>query len=90
MTPRAAVAAQAPAGALGFRLAAAKWLALVKLLLGEVPEHAELTAQGLAPPLAPYLALAQAVRSGDLAAFQCAASPCLVRGRGAALGEPVA
>ena len=63
--------AQAPAAALGFRLAAAKWLALVRLLLGEVPEYAELTVQGLAAPLAPYLALAQAVRSGDLTAFQC-------------------
>ena len=63
--------AQAPAAALGFRLAAAKWLALVRLLLGEVPEYSELTAQGLAAHLAPYLALAQAVRSGDLTAFQC-------------------
>ncbi|KAK9846518.1 hypothetical protein WJX81_005784 [Elliptochloris bilobata] len=63
-------ARKAPAGALGFRLAVAKWLALVRLLLGEVPEYGELTAQGLAAPLAPYLALAQAVRSGDLTAFQ--------------------
>ena len=50
----------------------AKWLALVRLLLGEVPEYAELNMQGLGAPLAPYLALAQAVRSGDLTAFQCA------------------
>ena len=70
---------QAPAAALGFRLAVAKWLALVRLLLGEVPEYAELTAQGLAPPLAPYLALAQAVRSGDLTAFQCGSPQCLLR-----------
>jgi 26S proteasome regulatory subunit N3 len=48
-----------------------KWLSLVRLLLGEVPEHAEFTAPGLAKPLEPYFKVAQAVRAGDLVAFRC-------------------
>ena len=47
-----------------------KWLALVRLLLGEVPEHSEFTALGLAAPLAAYFGIAQAVRAGDLTAFR--------------------
>ena len=56
--------------AVGFRVAVAKWLTLVHLLLGEIPEHLEFTAPGLEAPLRPYAALAQAVRGGDLTAFQ--------------------
>jgi hypothetical protein len=63
--------------AVGFRVEVAKWLALVRLLLGEVPEHAEFTAPGLAAPLAAYFGIAQAVRAGDLSAFRRARSPLL-------------
>jgi 26S proteasome regulatory subunit N3 len=57
--------------ALGFRVTVTKWLSLVRLLLGEVPEHSELTAPGMAEPLAAYFSIAQAVRAGDLIAFRC-------------------
>ncbi|BDA42686.1 probable 26S proteasome non-ATPase regulatory subunit 3 [Coccomyxa sp. Obi] len=63
-------ARKAPSSAVGFRVAVNKWLSLVRLLLGEVPEHSEFTAAGLAKPLAPYFSIAQAVRAGDLAAFR--------------------
>ena len=62
---------QAPMSALGFRVTVTKWLSLVRLLLGEVPEHTEFTAPGLAEPLAAYFSIAQAVRAGDLTAFRC-------------------
>lgn len=52
----------------------AKWLALVRLLLGEIPEHSELTAVGLKDALRPYFELTQAVRSGDLTAFRFSSS----------------
>ena len=61
---------QAPSRALGFRVEAAKWLALVRLLLGEVPDRRELTAPELRGALAPYAELARAVRAGDLAEFR--------------------
>ncbi|GAX76172.1 hypothetical protein CEUSTIGMA_g3616.t1 [Chlamydomonas eustigma] len=60
---------KAPTSALGFRVAASKWLILVRLLLGEVPDRQEFTAPGLHKALQPYLELTQAVRSGDLVAF---------------------
>ena len=63
---------QAPMSALGFRVTVTKWLSLVRLLLGEVPEHTEFTAPGLAEPLAAYFSIAQVVRAGDLTAFRCA------------------
>lgn len=67
----AAYCMQAPSSAVGFRVEVSKWLSLVRLLLGEVPEHSEFTAAGLAKPLAPYFNIAQAVRAGDLVAFRC-------------------
>lgn len=42
----------------------------MRLLLGEIPERTEFSAPAVAAPLAPYLELTAAVRSGDLAAFQ--------------------
>jgi len=60
---------KAPTSALGFRVAADKWLILVRLLLGEVPERVEFAAPGLARALRPYFELTSAVRSGDLVAF---------------------
>mmetsp|Transcript_13646 Transcript_13646/g.23982 ORF Transcript_13646/g.23982 Transcript_13646/m.23982 type:complete len:500 (-) Transcript_13646:384-1883(-) len=60
---------KAPLAALAFRASADKWLVLVRLLLGEVPERAEFSVHGLAALLRPYYELTQAVRSGDLVAF---------------------
>ncbi|CAG9465053.1 unnamed protein product [Pedinophyceae sp. YPF-701] len=60
---------KAPSVALGFRIEATKWLTIVRLLLGELPERAELFHPTVRVPLAPYAALAQAVRRGDLRHF---------------------
>ncbi len=65
---------QAPIAAYAFRAEVNKWLALVRLLLSDVPERTELTAPGLATALAPYFHLTNAVRIGDLNAFQCVLS----------------
>ena len=94
----------APGAGAGFRLACAKWLTLVRLLLGDVPRLSELAEAGAgcgpcgggkAPasaaaaaekhpdepfvspddgPLGAYVALARAVRAGDLQAFADAAA----------------
>ena len=69
-----AAARKAPTAAVGFRAVVSQWLTVVRLLLGEVPPLRELAADARAGPgadaaLAPYLALARAVRSGDLASF---------------------
>lgn len=52
-----------------------KWLVLVRLLLGEVPEREELVEAGLEAPLRPYSQITNAVRIGDLTAFRCAPPP---------------
>ena len=52
-----------------------KWLVLVRLLLGEVPEREELVEAGLEAPLRPYFQITNAVRIGDLTAFRCAPPP---------------
>lgn len=62
--------AQAPNSALGFRVTVSKWLILVRLLLGEMPEHQDFTQPGLRQPLQAYYELTQAVRGGDLALFR--------------------
>lgn len=62
---------QAPTIATGFRITVAKWLVLVRLLLGEVPERIEFTTPGLATALQPYFRLTLAVRGGDLSEFRC-------------------
>jgi len=69
-----AASRKAPTAAVGFRATCAQWLTVVRLLLGEVPPLRELAADARAGPgadaaLGPYLALARAVRSGDLGAF---------------------
>jgi 26S proteasome regulatory subunit N3 len=68
-----AAALKAAPGAAGFRVAVAKWLILVRLLLGEVPDRAEFSQPGMHAPLKPYFELTCAVRSGDLARFAAAA-----------------
>ena len=66
--------AQAPQAAVGFRVVVQKWLVLVRLLLGEVPEREELIERDLERPLRPYFELTNAVRIGDLTAFRRADS----------------
>jgi len=69
---------KAPTGtALGFRMQVTKLAIVVQLLLGEVPDKAvfHVPRQGVSgdaftQTLAPYLAVAQAVRVGDTEAFQ--------------------
>ena len=54
-------------GALGFRLAASKAAVVVELLIGEIPDRAVFNEFKIA--MKPYLAITQAVRKGDVAAF---------------------
>lgn len=63
-------ARKAPKIAHGFRVMVNKWLILVRLLLGEIPERTDFTQTGMRQALLPYFELTQAVRSGDLAAFK--------------------
>ena len=60
---------KAPPQAIAFRLALTKWLTVTRLLLGEIPERRTLRDPQLAPNLAPYFQLTNAVRIGDLSAF---------------------
>jgi len=55
--------------AVGFRQTATKLLILVQLLMGDIPERALFSPKDLRRSLAPYLALTQAVRVGDLKMF---------------------
>ncbi|KAK9834634.1 hypothetical protein WJX74_006246 [Apatococcus lobatus] len=61
---------KAPTAAYGFRVTVQKWLILVRLLLGEIPERTEFEQEGLKDRLVPYLQLTQTVRVGDLNAFK--------------------
>lgn len=60
---------KAPNSARGFRLQVAKWLVVVRLLLGEVPSRSELAAPDLRPKMGPYFDLARAVGAGDVNEF---------------------
>lgn len=75
------LAQQAPIAAYAFRAEVTKWLALVRLLLSDIPERAELAAPGLATALQPYFHLTNAVRTGSLATFQCVMLLALNRSR---------
>jgi 26S proteasome regulatory subunit N3 len=55
---------------LGFRIAAQRLLVVVQLLMGEIPERHVFFTKGMQTELAPYLAITQAVRRGDLAVFK--------------------
>ena len=72
---------QAPIAAYAFRAEITKWLALVRLLLSDIPDRAELAAPGLATALQPYFHLTNAVRTGSLATFQCVASVSFAHSR---------
>ena len=60
---------KAPQSAVGFRLAVAKWLVVVRLLLGEVPSRSELAPPDLRSMMKPYFDLAHAVGEGDVGVF---------------------
>lgn len=61
-----------PNVAKGFRLATTKWLSVVRLLLGEIPERHIFVAPGMRKALRPYYDIANAVRLGNLQAFKAA------------------
>lgn len=54
----------------GFRSIATKFLIVVQLLLGEIPERAVFRTKGVGSSLVPYLKITQAVRSGSVSQFQ--------------------
>lgn len=60
---------KAPQSATGFRLQVAKWLVVVKLLLGEVPTRGELAPADLRNMMKPYYEIARAVGEGDVSSF---------------------
>lgn len=60
---------KAPLVAHGFRITVSKWLILVRLLLGEIPERTEFAQPGLFAALQPYFQLALAVKNGDIVSF---------------------
>jgi 26S proteasome regulatory subunit N3 len=59
--------------ALGFRQSVNKLLVIVQLLMGEIPERSIFATAGMRGSLKPYFELTQAVRVGDLQAFERAA-----------------
>ena len=65
---------KAPAAARGFAVELVKWITVVRLLLGEVPEKRDLAPERATrrerAALVPYMDLAQAVRLGDLTEFK--------------------
>lgn len=65
---------KAPTVAYGFRITVTKWLIVVRLLLGEIPDRQTFSQPGMAKALLPYFQLAHAVRNGDLPAFSTAAT----------------
>eukprot|EP00600_Ochromonadales_sp_CCMP1393_P006693 CAMPEP_0174963028 /NCGR_PEP_ID=MMETSP0004_2-20121128/5095_1 /TAXON_ID=420556 /ORGANISM="Ochromonas sp., Strain CCMP1393" /LENGTH=519 /DNA_ID=CAMNT_0016211593 /DNA_START=53 /DNA_END=1612 /DNA_ORIENTATION=+ len=63
-------ARKAPQGyATGFSVIVYKLVVIVQLLMGDVPERSLFNQTALRGPLQPYLALTQAVRTGDLIQF---------------------
>jgi len=66
-------ARKAPGVAKGFRTTVNKWLIVVRLLLGDVPERTDFSQQGMTKALDPYFKLTQAVRVGDLTLFRSVA-----------------
>ncbi len=54
---------------LGFRISAQRLLVVVQLLMGEIPDRLIFLTPGMKTELAPYMAITQAVRRGDLSVF---------------------
>ncbi|KXZ51995.1 hypothetical protein GPECTOR_10g1017 [Gonium pectorale] len=61
---------RAPTIAHGFRITVSKWLILVRLLLGEIPDRTEFAQPGMSAALQPYFELTQSVKAGDTIAFK--------------------
>eukprot|EP00245_Coleochaete_scutata_P001348 TRINITY_DN11652_c0_g2_i1.p1 TRINITY_DN11652_c0_g2~~TRINITY_DN11652_c0_g2_i1.p1 ORF type:complete len:467 (+),score=77.92 TRINITY_DN11652_c0_g2_i1:189-1589(+) len=61
---------KAPQVARGFRIACTKWSAIVRLLLGEIPERTTFMQPDMKSALVPYFELTNAVRIGDLDLFK--------------------
>lgn len=59
---------------LGFRIAAQRLLVVVQLLMGEIPDRHVFLVPSMQAELAPYMAITQAVRRGDLSVFNKAVS----------------
>eukprot|EP00802_Teleaulax_amphioxeia_P006148 Tamp_06152.p1 GENE.Tamp_06152~~Tamp_06152.p1 ORF type:complete len:547 (+),score=192.71 Tamp_06152:68-1642(+) len=55
--------------AVGFRKTVHKFIVIVQLLLGEIPDRSIFSQKGMVAALKPYLHICQAVRVGDLASF---------------------
>lgn len=55
--------------ALGFRIASQRLLVVVQLLMGEIPDRHVFFQKHMTTELSPYMAIAQAVRRGDLGCF---------------------
>ncbi len=56
--------------ALGFRVSTQKFIIIVQLLIGEIPERNVFRQANMQTTLKPYLALTKAVRIGDLSKFK--------------------
>ncbi|KAL9936716.1 hypothetical protein V8E36_004784 [Tilletia maclaganii] len=54
----------------GFLQTAYKFLIVVELLMGDIPERTLFRSEILRPALAPYMSIVQAVRTGNLSLFQ--------------------
>eukprot|EP00246_Nothoceros_aenigmaticus_P010561 TRINITY_DN27189_c0_g1_i1.p1 TRINITY_DN27189_c0_g1~~TRINITY_DN27189_c0_g1_i1.p1 ORF type:complete len:482 (-),score=105.50 TRINITY_DN27189_c0_g1_i1:255-1637(-) len=63
-------ARKAPSSARGFLIQCNKWAAIVRLLLGEIPERTTFMQPGMMKALRPYFELTNAVRIGDLELFR--------------------
>jgi len=63
-------ARKAPTSATGFRITVYKWTAVVRMLLGEIPERTMFREKGMQNALKPYFDITQAVRIGDLVLFK--------------------
>ena len=57
-------------GAMGFKQEVNKWVVLMKLLIGEIPERSLFRTKELEQVLFPYLRLTQVVRLGDVDGFK--------------------
>jgi 26S proteasome regulatory subunit N3 len=74
--------------ALGFRITVQKFMIIVQLLTGEIPERSVFSQANMKDALLPYLEITKAVRIGDLGLFKQvteASSEVLVRDRTASL-----
>ncbi|CAN4107339.1 unnamed protein product [Withania somnifera] len=62
-----------PTTAVGFQIQCNKWVIIVHLLLGEIPERIVFTQKRMEKALRPYFELTNAVRVGDLELFKTVA-----------------